>query len=123
MAGLPARPFNLCAGTELAGYAVRMGVSPGGADVTMNLRPAAKIRLLIKGPDGAPMAKAWPNVTKLGGAPISVSWMGPRAPSDSAGVAERFAGIIASIESGERAGATFAGEPRRERPRRCQRLP
>jgi hypothetical protein len=88
MAGLPARPFNLCAGTELAGYAVRMGVSPGGADVTMTLRPAAKIRLLIKGPDGAPIAKAWPNVTKLGGAPISVSWMGPRAPSDSAGMAE-----------------------------------
>ena len=88
MAGLPARPFNLCAGTELAGYAVRMGVSPGGPDVTLTLRPAAKVRLLIKGPDGAPMAKAWPNVTKLGGAPISVSWMGPRAPSDSAGMAE-----------------------------------
>jgi hypothetical protein len=88
MAGLPARPFNLCAGTDLAGYAVRLGVSPGGPDVTMTLRPAAKIRLLIKGPDGAPIAKAWPNVTKLGGAPISVSWMGGRAPSDSAGIAE-----------------------------------
>ena len=34
------------------------------------------------------MAKAWPNVTKLGGAPISVPWMGARAPSDSAGIAE-----------------------------------
>jgi hypothetical protein len=31
MAGLPARPFNLCAGTELAGYAVRTRVAPGGA--------------------------------------------------------------------------------------------
>jgi hypothetical protein len=88
IAGLAAKPYNLCTGTELAGYAVRMGVSPGGADVTMTLHPAAKIRLLIKGPDGAPLAKAWPNVTKLGGAPISVSWMGPRAPSDSAGMAE-----------------------------------
>ena len=88
MAGLPARPFNLCAGTELAGYAVRMSVSPGGPDVTLTVRPAAKVRLLIKGPDGAPIAKAWPNVTKLGGAPISVSWMGPRAPSDSTGMAE-----------------------------------
>ena len=88
MAGLPARPFNLCAGTELAGYAVRTRVAPGGPDVTMTLRPAARIRLLVKGPDGAPIAKAWPNVTKLGGAPISVSWMGPRAPSDSAGIAE-----------------------------------
>jgi hypothetical protein len=88
MTGLPARPFNLCAGTELAGYAVRTHVSPGGPDVTLTLRPAGKIRLLIKGPDGAPMAKAWPNVSKLGGAPISVGWMGPRAPSDSAGMAE-----------------------------------
>jgi protocatechuate 3,4-dioxygenase beta subunit len=88
IAGLAAKPYNLCTGTELAGYAVRMGVSPGGGDVTMTLRPAAKVRLLIKGPDGAPMAKAWPNVTKLGGAPIGVPWMGGRAPSDSAGIAE-----------------------------------
>ena len=88
MSGLPARPFNLCTGTDLAGYAVRIGVSPGGPDVTLTLRPAAKVRLLIKGPDGAPVAKAWPNVTKLGGAPINVPWMGPRAPSDSAGMAE-----------------------------------
>jgi hypothetical protein len=88
IAGLAAKRYNLCTGTDLAGYAVRIGVSPGGPDVTMTLRPAAKVRLLIKGPDGAPIAKAWPNVTKLGGAPISVSWMGPRAPSDSAGIAE-----------------------------------
>ena len=88
IAGLVAKPYNLCTGTELAGYAVRMGVAPGGADVTMTLRPAAKVRLLIKGPDGAPMAKAWPNVTKLGGSPIGVPWMGGRAPSDSAGMAE-----------------------------------
>ena len=71
-----------------SGYAVRMGVSPGGPDITLTLHPAAKVHLLIKGPDGTPMAKAWPNVTKLGGAPISVSWMGGRAPSDSAGIAE-----------------------------------
>jgi hypothetical protein len=88
IAGLAATPYNLCTGTDLAGYAVRMGVTPAGADVTMTLRPAAKVRLLIKGPDGAPVAKAWPNVTKLGGAPINVPWMGPRAPSDSAGMAE-----------------------------------
>jgi hypothetical protein len=88
IAGLAARPYNLCTGADLAGFAVRLGVSPGGPDVTLTLRPAAKVRLLIKGPDGAPVAKAWPNVTKLGGAPISIPWMGPRAPSDSAGLAE-----------------------------------
>jgi hypothetical protein len=88
MKGLSAKRYNMCAGAELAGYAVRMGVSPGGPDVTLTLRPAAKVRLAVKGPDGAPMPKAWPNVTKLGGAPISVPWMGSRAPSDSAGMAE-----------------------------------
>jgi protocatechuate 3,4-dioxygenase beta subunit len=88
MKGLSAKRYNLCAGTELAGYAVRMGVSPRGDDVILTLRPAAKVRLLVKGRDGAPLPKVWPTVTKLSGAPISVPWGGPRAPTDSAGVAE-----------------------------------
>ena len=78
----------MCAGAELAGYAVRMGVSPGGPDVTLTLRPAAKVRLAVKGPDGAPLPKVWANVTKLAGAPIAVPWGGPRQPTDAAGLTE-----------------------------------
>ncbi len=88
ISGLAAKPYSLCAGTELAGYAVRMGLSPGGADITLNLRPASRVRLLVKGPDGLPLPKAWAFVTKLAGAFISVPSMGGRGPTDSTGVTE-----------------------------------
>jgi len=88
ISGLAARPYNLCAGTDLAGYAVRMDLAPGGADITLTLRPASRVRLLVKGPDGAPLAKARAFVTKLGGAPINVPFMGARAPTDATGVTE-----------------------------------
>jgi protocatechuate 3,4-dioxygenase beta subunit len=87
IAGLAAKPYNLCAGTDLAGYAVRMGASPGGADITLTLRPASRVRLLVKGPDGAPLPNAWASVTKLGSAAISVPFMG-RGSTDSTGVTE-----------------------------------
>jgi hypothetical protein len=88
ISGLAAKPYNLCAGTDLAGYAVRMSVSPGGTDITLNLRPASRVRLLVKGPDGAPLPKAYASVAKLGGAVISVPFMGGRGPTDSTGVTE-----------------------------------
>jgi hypothetical protein len=65
-----------------------MGVAPGGADITLTLRPASRVRLLVKGPDGSPLAKAYAFVTKLGGAPINVPFMGGRGPTDSTGVTE-----------------------------------
>jgi large repetitive protein len=88
ISGLAARPYNLCAGGDLAGYAVRMGLSPGGSDITLTLRPASRVRLLVKGPDGSPLAKAYAFVTKLGGAAINVPFMGGRGPTDSTGVTE-----------------------------------
>ena len=88
MSGLAAKPYNVCAGNELAGYAVRSGVSPGAADVTFTLRPGGRVRLTVKGPDGAPVKDAWPSVTKIGGSAVSVPWMGGRGPTDAAGMAE-----------------------------------
>jgi protocatechuate 3,4-dioxygenase beta subunit len=85
---LAARPYNLCAGNQLAGYAVLNGVSPGGPDVALTLRPASRIRVLVKGPDGVPLAKVWGGVSKVGGAPIDVPWMGGRNPTDATGLLE-----------------------------------
>jgi len=65
-----------------------MGVSPGGADITLNLRPASRVRLLVRGPDGSPLPKAWASVAKLGGAVISVPFIGGRGPTDSTGITE-----------------------------------
>ena len=86
--GLAARPYNLCAGNQLAGYAVQTGVSPGGADVVLTLRPASRVRLLVKGPDGSPLPKVWGTVTTLNGAPIGVPWLNGRDPTDADGVME-----------------------------------
>jgi hypothetical protein len=88
MSGLAGKPYTLCAGNDLAGYAVRTSVSPGGADITLTLRPASRVRLLVKGPDGSPLPKAYASVTKLGGAFISVPFMGGRGPTDSTGITE-----------------------------------
>jgi hypothetical protein len=88
IAGLSAKRYALCAGNELAGFAVRTGVPPGGAPLTLTLRPASRVRLRVKGPDGAPVAKAWANVTRLGGAGIHVPWTGLHGPTDATGIAE-----------------------------------
>ncbi len=88
VSGLAAKPYNLCAGTELAGYAVRLSVSPGDGDIALTLSPASRVRLLVKGPDGAPLPKAYAFVTKLDGAFISVPFMGGRGPTDSTGLTE-----------------------------------
>jgi protocatechuate 3,4-dioxygenase beta subunit len=88
IAGLTGKRYVLCAGNELAGFAVRTGVPPGSAPLTLTLRPASRVRLLVKGPDGAPVAKAWANVTKLGGAGIHVPWTGLHGPTDATGIAE-----------------------------------
>jgi large repetitive protein len=88
ISGLAAKPYNLCAGSELAGYAVRTSVSPGGPETTLTLRRAARVRLVVKGPDGAPVPKAWASVTKLGGAAISVPRTGIFGTTDSTGVTE-----------------------------------
>jgi hypothetical protein len=85
---LAARAYNLCAGNQLAGYAVQNGVSPGGSDVVLTLRPASRVRLLVKGPNGAPMPKVWGNVMTVGGARVIVPWMNGREPSDANGVME-----------------------------------
>jgi len=108
ISGLAAKPYNLCAGSELAGYAVRMGVSPGGPETTLTLRRAARVRLLVKGPDGAPVPKVWPVVTKLGGAAISVPRTGMYGPTDSTGVTELAtpAGTLEIVVSSDKYEAT-----------------
>jgi carboxypeptidase family protein len=88
ISGLAAHPYNLCAGNQLAGYAVRIGVAPGGADVTLTLRPAARVLLLVKGPEGTPLPKAYASVTKVGGAVVDVPFLGGRGPSDAKGLIE-----------------------------------
>jgi hypothetical protein len=88
MAGLGPKPYNVCAGADIVGYAVRAGVHPGESDLTLSLRPAGTVRLLVKGPDGMPMPKAWAYVKKIGSATFDVPFTGGRGPTDSSGLTQ-----------------------------------
>jgi hypothetical protein len=86
LGGLAATTYNLCAGAELAGYAVRAGVRPGDSEVSLTLRPGGTVRLLVKGTSGAPLAKAYAFVSKVDGAAVEVP--STAGPTDSSGFAE-----------------------------------
>ena len=86
MNGLRDVAYALCAAADPAGVACRTAVKPGTKDVTLTLQPGGRIRLLILGPDGAPLAGASPMVTKLNGAYVFVPLYG--GPSDATGRAE-----------------------------------
>jgi hypothetical protein len=88
MSGLAAKPYNLCAGAQMVGYAVRVGVQPGDGNLAMTLRPAGTVRLLVKGPDGKPISKAYASVKKVGDALVDVPFTGGRGPTDSSGLTE-----------------------------------
>ncbi len=86
--GLAPTTYNLCTGDPLAGYAVQAGVRPGDSDVALTVRPAGTVRLVVKGPDGAPLAKAHAFVTKVDGGRVQVPFAGGRGPTDSSGVTQ-----------------------------------
>jgi len=85
--GLSDLTYNVCAAAELSGFACRTGVKPGVKDVTLTLQPGGRIRLLILGPDGAPIAGAYPSVAKFNGADVAVPGYG-YGPSDATGHTE-----------------------------------
>lgn len=87
LTGLGERPYNVVTGSAVAGFALRLGVSPGEKDLVLRLRPGGRVRLLARGPDGQPVAGARTRLVKLSGAPI----FGPRptrGTTDSQGLVE-----------------------------------
>jgi hypothetical protein len=100
MDGLLNKPYNLCAGSALAGFAVRAGVSPGTQDVVLTLGPAGRVRLRALGPDGGPVAGAYPAIRRLDGAAIAVP-LNRQVPTDAQGFADVFAPVgRAEVEVG-----------------------
>ena len=87
LGGLGPSTYSLCAGAELAGYAVRAGVRPGDSELSLNLRPGGKVRLLVRGTSGAPVPKAHAYVSNVDGAAVEVPDAGG-APTNSSGFTE-----------------------------------
>jgi hypothetical protein len=85
LVGLADRAYNLFAGTALAGFGVRRGVRPGDEEVVLSLRPGGRVRVSVRGPDGAAVAGAYVHVSSAGGAAVSPESV---SPTDAQGIAE-----------------------------------
>jgi hypothetical protein len=86
--GLATASYNLCAGAELAGYAVRAGERPGDSEVSLTLRPGGTVRVLVKGPEGAPLPRAYASVSKVDGAVVNVPSTGGEGPTNASGITQ-----------------------------------
>jgi uncharacterized GH25 family protein len=84
--GLLPGAYTLFAGSTLAGFAVRSGVSPGASDVTLALQPGGQVRLRIRGPDGVPVPRAHAELRKVDGLPVNYDSIEGRAASDALGL-------------------------------------
>jgi hypothetical protein len=85
--GLRPGRYTLCAGSEIAGYALRAGVAAGGRDVTLPVRPAGKVVVRVMTGDGRPVPESWSEITKVDGAEVSFAGSS-RGPTDVNGVTE-----------------------------------
>jgi hypothetical protein len=101
MGGLEEQPYSLVSGSDLAGWAVRGGVTPGGDPVTLALRPGGRVAVRVLGADGRPVKDAYPEVQRVDG--LAVTLPGGSGATDASGFVE--AGVPAGlleIEAGTR---------------------
>jgi protocatechuate 3,4-dioxygenase beta subunit len=82
--GLNAQPHVLAAGSPLAGYAVRGGVTPGEEPVVLTLRPGGRIAVRVVGADGRPVREAYPMVETVDGLRVELGGL-VSGPTDAAG--------------------------------------
>lgn len=72
LSGLREEPQSVAAGSELGGFAVRTGVTPGEGELLLSLRPGGRLRVLVVGPDESPVAGAYVSVSRYRGAPVTL---------------------------------------------------
>ena len=85
--GLEDKPYTFAAGTELAGFAIRTGVTPGDEPLTLRLSPAGRVAVRVLDAAGRPVKDAYPHVRVVEGAPTYLPGL-RSAPTNEAGVAE-----------------------------------
>ncbi|HLA77221.1 MAG TPA: carboxypeptidase-like regulatory domain-containing protein [Vicinamibacteria bacterium] len=82
---LKAQTYNLVSGSRTLGWGVAAGVEPGGKEVTVRLTPGGTVKLVVRGPGGAPLPGARASIVAVGGLPVAVPSF---AASDASGSAE-----------------------------------
>ena len=99
---LAPQPYVLAAGSPLAGFAVRGGVSPGEEPVALILRPGGRIAVRVVGGDGRPVKGAYPSVETVDGLRVELPG-NVSGPTDATGLYELVSpagtiGVVASHE-------------------------
>jgi hypothetical protein len=77
----------LAAGSPLAGFAVRGGVTPGEDTVTLTLRPGGRIAVRVLAADGRPVKEAYPSVETVDGLRVEMPG-NVSGPTDATGLYE-----------------------------------
>ncbi|PYQ19558.1 MAG: hypothetical protein DMF79_12325 [Acidobacteria bacterium] len=86
-ASLGPQSYDLLAASELGGFALRVGVTPGEEGVVLRLRPGGRVHLTLHDPGGRPAARASARVRTVDG--VSVEPLhGFYGSADARGVSE-----------------------------------
>lgn len=64
-------------------------MAAGTKNVRLSLQPGGRVTVTVEGPDGRPLAGAWPGVSAVNG--VFVAWMGRSSATDPQGVTELLA--------------------------------
>ena len=101
--GLAQAPHALVGGSELAGFAFRPAVTPGGEPLALTLRPAGHIRVRVVDPAGLPVKDAYPRIQTIDGARVRMPGR-TSGPTDASGASELVspAGVVEVVASGEK---------------------
>lgn len=79
--------YDLLAGSELGGFAMRVGVTPGEEGVVLRLRPGGRVHLTLHDPAGRPAASASARVRTVDGVSVE-ALRGFYGSADARGVSE-----------------------------------
>ena len=101
--GLAPVVYALVGGSELAGFAFRPAVTPGGEPLALTLRPAGHVRVRVVDPGGLPVKDAYPRVETIDGARVRMTGR-TSGPTDITGLYELVspAGIVEVVARGEK---------------------
>jgi hypothetical protein len=124
--GLKAGSFVITAGSDTGQFGLLPSVATGTKNASIVLRPGGTIDVSVVGPDGEPVAGAWPTVTSVDGTPVRSMGRALRStdaqgatsmavPSGELTVFVRMSGASGSAQvtlaPGERAAARVALRP------------
>ena len=101
--GLAPAAYALVGGSELAGFAFRPAVTPGGEPLALTLRAAGHVRVRVVDPAGLPVKDAYPRVETIDGARVRMPGR-TSGPTDVTGLYELVspAGIVEVVARGEK---------------------